>query len=74
MAIRLHTGKRNKLIVESDDYTLGGSMEIIDGASTGVMKYVQIHLGDYWLYIDRKDIIKAYDFLNRIENDRRRNG
>ena len=63
MAIRLHTGKRNKLIVESDDYTLGGSMEIIDGVSTEVMKYVQIHLGDYWLYIDREDLIKAYEFM-----------
>ena len=65
MAIRLYTGKRYKLKAESDDYGLTGAMEIVDGKSTDVMKYVQLNLGDCWLQIDREDLIRMCEFVMR---------
>ena len=63
MAIRLYTGKRYKLKAESDDYGLSGAMEIVDGKSTNIMKYVRLQLGDYWLNIEREDLIRMYEFV-----------
>ena len=67
MPIRLYTGKRRKLKAtrERDEiYGLAGSMQIIDGKSTDLMKHVNIAIGeDYYLEIDREDLIEAYEFL-----------
>ena len=39
-------------------------MEIVDGRTTGVMKHVNINIGeDYYIEIDREDLIEAYEFL-----------
>ena len=67
MAIRLYTGKRRKLKAERESgetFGFGGSMEIVDGRTTGVMKHVNINIGeDYYIEIDREDLIEAYEFL-----------
>ena len=64
MAVRFLSGIRRKLKVASDDYTLYGSMNIIEGASTGEVKYITIGLDEtHALEIDREDLIRMYEFM-----------